>query len=199
MADGKKKKPALTGRDKELWQKVTETVTPLDERPATAEIKPRKMVRRLENSEPLPENWHKHADTNPNPFVEKRTQRKIATGTMDVDRSLDLHGLNQEQAFLTLRSAIEGGIRRGDKVLLVVTGKGGKRFSQTAPDTPVAYRTRDDFDQDTGVLKNKIPSWLNGAELRPFVESFGPAAKPHGGDGAMYILLRKRFSRGKKT
>ncbi len=197
MASGgdKKKKNLLTEQDEALWQQITKTVTPLHDRPLAAELKPRKMIRRKEDVGVIPDEWKMRNSPVPNAFVERKTQRKIATGNKDVDRSIDLHGLNKEQAFSKLRSAIEGGIRRGDKVLLVVTGKGGKRYSQTAPDTPVAYRTRDDFDQHGGILKRAVPDWLSSHELRPFVESFGPAAKAHGGDGALYVLLRKRFAR----
>lgn len=192
---GKKKKNLLTEQDKALWDQVAKTVTPLKERPNAPEMKPRTMVRRKEDAAPIPDEWRRYNAPLPNSFVEKRTQRKIATGNKDVDRSIDLHGMNKEQAYNVLRSAIEGGIRRGDKVLLVVTGKGGKRFAQLTPDTPTAYRTRDDFNQHGGVLKQAVPEWLRSHEMRPFVESFGPAAKHHGGDGALYVLLRKRFAR----
>ncbi|MCV6625962.1 MAG: Smr/MutS family protein [Cellvibrionaceae bacterium] len=193
--DDKKKKRQLTEQDQALWEQVAKTVTPLKERPNAPDIKPRKMVVRKEDAAPIPDEWRRYNAPQPNSFVEKRTQRKIATGNKGVDRSIDLHGMNKEQAYNVLRSAIESGIRRGDKVLLVVTGKGGKRFSQLAPDTPTAYRTRDDFDQHGGVLKQAVPEWLSSHEMRMFVESFGPAAKHHGGDGALYVLLRKRFVR----
>lgn len=192
MAD-KKKPGSLSERDAALWQKVTETVTPLGSRPAVPEPKPHRMIRERVDDRRLPYEWHTRMSPEPKARVDRKTRRRISKGRQEVDRSIDLHGLNQQQAFRHLRSAIEGAVRRGDKTLLVVTGKGGRRFSQTGLDAPVAYRTRDEFDQFGGVLKRMVPIWLEGPELKPFVESYGEASKEHGGEGALYIILRKRL------
>ena len=125
-------------------------------------------------------------------------QRQIATGRQEVDRSIDLHGMTQDRAFAKLRHTIEGAIRRGDKTLLVVTGKGGKRFSQLDA-TPAAYRTRGDFDQHGGVLRRMVPLWLEGPELKPFIQSYGIAMAEHGGDGALYVILRRRLPGSRKA
>lgn len=193
MADKKKKAGTLNERDAALWQKVTETVTPLEGRPDAPTPKPRRMVHDRLDDRPLPMEWHTRSSPEPRARVDRKTRRRISKGRQGVDRSIDLHGLNQQQAFRQLQSVIEGAVRRGDKTLLVVTGKGGRRFSQTGLDAPVAYRTRDEFDQFGGVLKRMVPIWLEGAELKPFVESYGEASKEHGGEGALYILLRKRL------
>ncbi len=187
------KKPRLTDTDKALWQEVVQTVKPLGARPEGAPLPPRRMVKRLDEQAPMPSDWHKHAAPDPTPNIDRKTKRRLTKGIQEVDRSIDLHGLTQDRAYSLLKSAVEGAIRRGDKTLLVVTGKGGARFSQTGLDTPTAYRTRDEFDQHGGVLKRMVPIWLNDYELKPFIQSYGPAAKEHGGDGALYILLRKRL------
>jgi DNA-nicking Smr family endonuclease len=195
----KKPKPGdLSPQDKEVWEQVTRSVTPLEGRPDAPALKPRRRIRDRLDDRPLPDEWHVGMSPAPRASVDRKTRRKISKGHQDVDRSADLHGLNQDQAFRQLKSIIEGAIRRGDKTLLVVTGKGGRRFSQTGPDTPVAYRTRDEFDQFGGVLKRMVPIWLEGPELKPFVESYGEASKEHGGEGALYILLRKRLPGSRK-
>lgn len=190
----------LTDREEALWKEVTKTVTPLEGRPEAPKVRPRRRGADRLPDRPLPMEWHTRASPDPTPRVDRKTRRRLTKGTQDVDRSVDLHGLNQDQAFRQLKSVIEGAVRRGDKTLLVVTGKGGKRFSQTGMDTPAAFRTRADFDQFGGVLKRMVPVWLEGAELKPFVESYGEASKEHGGEGALYILLRRRMpgSRTKK-
>jgi len=195
----RKKGSELSDRDAALWQKVTETITPLEGRPAAPEPKPHKMIRDRLEDRPLPLEWHTRESPTPRTAVDRKTRRRISKGRQDVDRSVDLHGLNQDQAFRQLKSVIEGAVRRGDKTLLVVTGKGGKRFSQTGLDTPAAYRTRADFDQFGGVLKRMVPIWLEGPELKPFVESYGEASKEHGGEGALYILLRRRLPGSRKA
>lgn len=147
---------------------------------------------------PLSADWHIVDSPDPTPHLDRKTRRKLTKGRQDVDRSVDLHGLNQEQAFRQLKSVVEGAIKRGDKTLLVVTGKGGARFQQTSADAPAQYRTRADFDQFGGVLKRMLPIWLEGAELKPFIESYGEAAKEHGGEGAFYVLLRRRMPGSRK-
>lgn len=191
------KKPKLTDRDKALWEKVTESVTPLGERPDAPPLKPRKVVRDLREGRELPNEWHARPAPTPNAGIDRKTRRQIKSGRMDVDRSIDLHGMTQDQAFNVLKAAVEGGVRRGDKTLLVVTGKGGKRFSQLEA-TPAAYRTRNEFEQLGGVLKRMVPIWLNDTELKPFIQSYGPSAKEHGGEGALYVILRKRIPGSRK-
>lgn len=191
------KKPTLSDRDKEIWQKVTDTITPLDGRPDAPPIKPRRMVRDLREGQELPSEWHSRPSPTPDARIDRKTRRQITTGRQDVDRSVDLHGMTQDQAFRVLKSTVEGAVRRGDKTLLVVTGKGGKRFSQLEA-TPAAYRTRNDFEQHGGVLKRMVPLWLNGTELKPFIQSYGPAAQEHGGEGALYVLLRRRLPGSRK-
>jgi DNA-nicking Smr family endonuclease len=180
-----------------LWKDVTKTITPLGDRPAVPVIKPLKMLGgRLENTS-LPMEWYREEghggdSVGPPPTLDRKTRRRISKGRQEVDRSVDLHGLTQDQAYSHLKSVVEGAIRRGDKTLLVVTGKGGARFSQTGQEVPVAQRTRADFNQFGGVLKRMVPVWLEEPALKPFIISYGEASQEHGGEGAMYILLRSR-------
>jgi len=194
-----KSSPLISESDQALWQEVTKTIRPLDKRPDAPDVKPRRMSRDRMQDRPLPMEWHAGNSPEPTPRVDRKTRRRISKGQQDVDRSVDLHGLNQDQAFRQLKSVIEGGVRRGDKTILVVTGKGGARFSQTGSDTPIAHRTRADFDQFGGVLKRMLPIWLEGSELKPFIESYGEAAKEHGGEGAFYILLRRRLPGSRRS
>ena len=190
--------PELSKKDESLWQELASTVKPLGDRPPAPPVKPRRMVRDRLGDQPLADEWYTREGPAPTPQLDRKTRKKLAKGRQDVDRSLDLHGLTQDQAYRLLKSAIEGAVKRGDKTLLVVTGKGGARFSQTGPGAQAQYRTRADFDQFGGVLKRMLPTWLEGPELKPFIESYGEAAKEHGGEGAFYVLLRKRMpgSRG---
>jgi len=192
-----KKKPPLSEHDTLVWQKVTETIKPLDDRARAPDIPPRRMVRDLRENRALPSAWHSRPAPEPTPKLDRKMRRQLSTGRMDVDRSIDLHGMTQDQAFSRLCATIEGAVRRGDKAVLVVTGKCGRRYAQTDV-TPAAYRTRDDFEQFGGVLKRMLPLWLGGPELKPFIQSYGPAAKEHGGDGAFYVILRKRVPGSRK-
>jgi DNA-nicking Smr family endonuclease len=202
--DRKPEKPDkkyLSDEDLRLWNDVKKTVKPLKPNTLSAikpEVKPRRMIERKQEARALPHEWYGGQSPVPETRIDRKTKRRIASGIKDVDRSIDLHGLTQDQAYRLLKNAIEGGIRRGEKTLLVVTGKGGKRFSQLGADGSIAYRTREDFDQHGGILKRMVPIWLQSMEFRPFVESFDSAAQDHGGDGALYVLLRKRAPGQKK-
>jgi len=201
LADGEMEISQTASGGEALWQALAKTVTPLAGRPDAPKVKPRKVAGARFDERPLSVDWHVGDSPAPTPRVDRRTRKRLGKGQQDVDRSVDLHGLTQEQAFRQLKSIIEGAVKRGDKTLLVVTGKGGARFSQTGIDTPVAHRTRAEFDQFGGVLKRMVPVWLESAELKPFIEAYGEAAKEHGGEGAMYIILRRRMpgSRNKRS
>lgn len=190
MSKGKKP-DSLTPRDKAVWDEVTKTVTPLGNRPETPPP-PKTVGRHFVRQDRIPAEWYSGNNPGPEPKLDRKTRRNITKGRQDFDRSVDLHGMTQDQAFARLKSVVEGCVLRGDKILLVVTGKGGKRFSQLTADTPVAYRTRNDFEQHGGVLKRMVPLWLAGPELKPLIHSYGPAAQDHGGDGALYVILRRQ-------
>ncbi len=192
MSKKPKDKDMLSSADKKVWQAVTDTVTPLGERPEAPELQPAPRGIYIRETS-LPDGWFTSETPAPKAGFDRKTRRNIVKGRQEFDRSVDLHGMTQDNAFSTLQRVIEGCVRRGDKTILVVTGKGGARFSQTAATTPVAYRTRRDFDNHSGVLKRMVPLWLAGADLKPFVHSYAPAAQEHGGEGALYVILRRRM------
>ncbi|MFC3053630.1 Smr/MutS family protein [Kordiimonas pumila] len=199
MSSKKAPPPSLKPADRKLWEQVTETVHPLKGRPDGKPLPARRRVERLDEGHSLPSEWHSVPAPAPDSWIDRRTRRQISVGAKNIDRSIDLHGMTQDQAYTKLVALVHAAIKRGDKLLLVVTGKGGKRFSQLNPDTPAAYRRREDFEQMGGVLKRVVPAWLEGSDLKPFIQSYGPAAQEHGGEGALYIMLRKRLPGSRKT
>ena len=72
--------------------------------------------------------------------------------------------------------ALIGFLRRaqadGAKIAIVVTGKGGNR-------------------EEAGVLRRLAPLWLEAPNLRDVVVGFGEAARHHGGEGALYVRIRR--------
>ncbi|MDR1826736.1 MAG: Smr/MutS family protein, partial [Methylobacteriaceae bacterium] len=71
---------------------------------------------------------------------------------------------------------------RGKTLVLVVTGKGSAAPAETLASL---YDRR-------GILRQMLPHWLAGPELRPVVLGFDEAAVRHGGSGAWYVRLRRR-------
>ena len=82
--------------------------------------------------------------------------------------------MTQAAAHAALNSFIAGQRNAGRRVVLVITGKGGR-----SAESPV------------GVLRRQVPMWINQPPLREMVLGLSPAAPRDGGDGALYLLLRR--------
>jgi DNA-nicking Smr family endonuclease len=116
--------------------------------------------------------------------LDRRQTRLIATGRAEIDARLDLHGMRQHEAHMALKSFLFSAQARGARVVLIITGKGARR-------TPREREFSLYSDDEPGVLKRLTPRWLQEPELRPLIVSFGASSPNHGGDGALYVRLRK--------
>ncbi|OCW57329.1 Smr/MutS family protein [Hoeflea olei] len=104
--------------------------------------------------------------------IEKPVIRKLARGRLPIDGRIDLHGLTQSEAHNLLFGFLARAHERGLRHVLVITGKGSSRGSQ-------------------GVLKRLVPDWLGKPEFRFLISGYEDAARAHGGEGALYIRLRR--------
>jgi DNA-nicking Smr family endonuclease len=107
--------------------------------------------------------------------MEPRLRRRLARGRADIDAILDLHGATEADAH---RRVVDFILRRhaeGARTILIVTGKG-----------------RVDGFGGGGVLWRNAPLWLQATSLRRFVLSVERADRAHGGEGALYVRLRRR-------
>jgi DNA-nicking Smr family endonuclease len=108
--------------------------------------------------------------------------RRIASGRIDIDARIDLHGMRQDEAHAALVAFLLTAQARGHRIVLVITGKGGP---------PVRDETHGDpWGRERGVLKRNVPRWLEEQELRRIVVSHTAASQRHGGEGALYLHLR---------
>jgi hypothetical protein len=73
--------------------------------------------------------------------------------------------------------------------VLIVTGKGGKAAD---PFQPKPVPDRFSFSGGRGVLKEALPRWLNEPRLREHIIAVQPASRTHGGEGAVYVLLKRK-------
>ncbi len=117
-------------------------------------------------------------------FDAKRA-RKLRTGQVEIDARIDLHGMRQSEAHTALRGFLHACHRKGHSVVLVITGKGAP--AGTRPDA----HWGDTMGSERGVLRRSVPQWLADPDLRGIVVSFASAAIRHGGDGALYVHLRR--------
>lgn len=113
----------------------------------------------------------------------RRLKQRVARGREPIDARIDLHGMTQARAHAALLVFLQRSQAEGARMVLVVTGKGSHRGE---PD-PAAPR---------GVLKRQVPLWLSLPEFRAFVGGFEDAHVGHGGQGALYVRLRRASATG---
>lgn len=174
-----------SSEEKALWREVTGDVKPLAKRsageppsaappPTPPPAKPRKPPATAKAKAPAPPAPPRAQALShgASPGVDRRTADKLRRGQMPIEASLDLHGMTQAEAHGRLVAFVEAHQAAGRRCVLVVTGKGAWR-------------------QEGGVLRDAVPRWLNAAELRPRILSFSHAQPKDGGEGALYILLKR--------
>ncbi len=113
--------------------------------------------------------------------IDRRTDDKLRRGQMHIDARLDLHGLNQHQAYDALIRFISTSYQSGRRCVLVITGKGGRMYNDQSL-----------LDRTPGILRQKTPEWLNEYPCAEYVLKYHAAKQKDGGDGALYVLLKRR-------
>jgi DNA-nicking Smr family endonuclease len=109
--------------------------------------------------------------------IDKRQADRFRGGKLEIDGKIDLHGRTQAEAHDALHDFVHRAHRAGKRCLLVITGKGGNKSLDGEP-------TR-------GILRQAVPRWLNEPGLRRFILAFDHARPQHGGEGALYVLLKR--------
>lgn len=104
--------------------------------------------------------------------LERPVKRKLAKGRVALEARIDLHGMIQSEAHGLLLQFLMKAHERGLRHVLVITGKGTSLGSD-------------------GALKRAVPLWFSLPEFRPLISSYEPAARNHGGEGALYVRLAR--------
>jgi len=99
--------------------------------------------------------------------------RRLRRGALPIDARLDLHGMSVQQARLQLELFLRTTRSRGERCVLVIHGKG------------------DHSPQGTGALRGEISAWLSQSTASEHVAGFATARGADGGEGAVYVLLRR--------
>lgn len=113
---------------------------------------------------------------------DRRTARQLASGRLQIEAILDLHGMRQREAHAALRAFLLQAQRRGCRHVKVITGKG---VSRAVVDVPA------ERDREIGVLRRMVPHWLDEPSICRLVVGYSLAGRGHGGEGALYVQLRK--------
>lgn len=182
-------KPAA--EDRHLWKLVSDTITPLNQRraeelkaqmadflgevptpspaPPTVQRGPRPAAYKLPKVQPHAPQPAPRPSLHQHP-IEEPVAKKLAKGRLPIDSRIDLHGMTQDRARFALLDFLQMSQRAGDRIVLVITGKGSS---------------------GQGVLRQNVPQWLTLPPLSGVVNGFRTSHISHGGEGALYVRLRK--------
>ena len=194
MSSGRRHRK-LSEEDAVLWRRVGKTVTPLRDRPLSLptisqEEAEREFAAAMQEGNPRPAKKAGVAGDikspiahhplppapkrkpQPEPVIDRPTTRKMAKGRIAIDARVDLHAMTQDQAHDRLYVFLADQRARGARHVLVVTGKGRSLGSE-------------------GVLKRMVPVWLSSPRFAELVSGYASASRHHGGEGAIYVRLRR--------
>lgn len=189
----------LSPEDKDLWQRVAKTATPLhpkSKHPLTRPVEPKSGPAagpapsfsapefRI-GSKATSAGMHDLAPAIADQLraaplrMDKKMHQRLKRGKSRPEARLDLHGMTLAEAQPALHRFITDARARGLRLVLVITGKGRDRDPGGPIPTPV------------GVLRHQVPRWLSGPSLGGLVQQVTPAHIRHGGEGALYVYLRR--------
>jgi DNA-nicking Smr family endonuclease len=184
----------MSDDERVLWRAVTRSVAPLRRKrmpieraqaDSAAERAGPEMAERKSKATPSrPATATTRTAAAPPPAVqpvmrlERRLKQRLARGSESIDARIDLHGRTQSQAHAALLRFLQKRQADGAKIVLVITGKGGRTGGG-------------DFTGERGVLKRQVPLWLQLPEFRGYVLAVEEAHIGHGGEGALYVRLRR--------
>ncbi|MEO5707098.1 MAG: Smr/MutS family protein [Alteraurantiacibacter sp.] len=183
----------LSAPEAELWARVASSVTPLKRRdppkvpkasvvppvPASPVVAAKKVKGRVPPVraavQPAPPAAPSLAD---NRGLDSHWERRLArTGTAP-DFTLDLHGCNLAQAHARLDHGLLQAKAMGARLVLLITGK----------PRPVSAADR---AETRGAIRAKVLDWLAAGPHASDIAAVRPAARRHGGEGALYLVLRR--------
>jgi DNA-nicking Smr family endonuclease len=164
-----------------LWAVVTSTVRPGPGRKPVVppkDVEPEGAAKAKTKTTPGPHPFapaaHK-AKPKPAPVapgdIEPRRKRRLIRERDPIDLRLDLHGMDQDRARAVLTGFLLRAYDEGVRAVLVITGKG--------------Y-------QGDGILRRRTPEWLAEPPLRAVVAGVSEAGRRHGGEGALYVALKRK-------
>jgi DNA-nicking Smr family endonuclease len=178
-------KRRVTPDELELWHHVAQTVRPLKSRRRTSQpkqeptnapaakkaAKPAAPVAPAVKAQPKPAKPHEltHGLSH---GIDRRQAERFRKGKLPIEGKIDLHGRTQQDAHDDLLAFLKRAHAAGKRTMLVVTGKGMTTSR-------------------TGILRQAVPRWLNEPAFRPLVLAFDYAEPQHGGEGAIYVLLKR--------
>jgi DNA-nicking Smr family endonuclease len=186
MSEPPRRRRPLSAEERVLWEAVAKTAKPLRKKPRRTMIAPAdkpvaavsvELAPPQKKAAPVASPKVKRVTPPPPPVVVplgRREKRSIAKGKREIGGKLDLHGMTQSEAHDRLLGFLRVMQARDESLVLVITGKG--RLGAAS---------------ERGVLRRQVPHWLALTEFRVYVSGFEEAHLAHGGEGALYVRLRR--------
>ncbi len=163
-------KRPLKPDEQRIWSMVAATVHPLTTRGAAKPARPQTLdaAARIEpkRADAAAKLLREAVDE-----IEPNRRHRIAREREEIGGRVDLHGMTQDRARATLERFLDQAWREGWRAVLVITGKGV---------------------QGDGVLRRRAPDWLGAPHLAHIVAGISEAHRRHGGEGAIYVALKRR-------
>jgi len=172
----------LSPEEAALWARVTATIRPLSreltdtpaiapERKFVAVEKPKGRVPPSRPAELPPKRTKNLSDAT----LDGGWDRRLGSGRVAPDRTLDLHGHSLDRAWEAVDRALEQAIASNERVLLLITG----------------HERRGDPPLERGRIRAAVHDWLAVSKHAPRIAAVRGAHRRHGGGGSLYIILRK--------
>jgi DNA-nicking Smr family endonuclease len=175
----------LSSDERVLWTAVTKSISPLrklqkseTEKFETAKLLREQKPEQTQESVGLKKIVQPLKTSLPLATIERAMKRRVVRGRQTIDARLDLHGLTQAEAHVTLLRFLRTASVRGARLVLVITGKGSKDLDPYG-------------ESERGILRRQVPQWLASPSFRNLVISFEDAHITHGGEGALYVRVRQ--------
>jgi DNA-nicking Smr family endonuclease len=179
----------LSREEAALWARLARTVAPLDgkQRPPEVEVAPPSQPE-VRAAPPKPVKPSKPARIPARAAIsappvahglDAGWDRKLAKGLAEPDFTLDLHGCTLDTAHGRLLHGLMQAKSMGARMVLLVTGK-------PRPADPADRMAR------RGAIRAKVIDWLAASEHAADIAAIRGAHRRHGGQGALYIILKRR-------
>jgi DNA-nicking Smr family endonuclease len=173
----------LSEEEHALWESVARQVKPLRKKPrvpkqAASPVVEPPAARPAASPRPIPQVQAPKPSAPPLAPLGRREKSRLSRGRSEIDARLDLHGMTQTRAHRALHGFLQRAHSDGLTFVLVITGKGKVGGSES----------------ERGVLRRQVPQWLSLPEFRSLVVGFEEAHIGHGGEGALYVRIRRARS-----
>ena len=173
----------LNPDEAELWAKVAATIRPLSRDPkdplaATPIATPPPLAGKPQGRVPPPrppEIAANRIKSFQEATLDGGWDRRLRSGRIDPDRTLDLHGHTLDRAWEAIDRALERSISSGDRVLLLITG----------------HERKGEPPLERGRIRAAVHDWLAVSRHASRIAAVRGAHRRHGGGGSLYIILRK--------